>query len=312
MAFPGWAPPLLTDEQAAARYVAGERVAVIAGDPADPTAGIVLDKGNNRLAVRVSAPVFQLAYTGPRLALAEAFWTDEEGRECWARRDSAAALRVARRAAGAVVWVEELLAHAPDGDTETLEWPDFGEWSTLDVDAPTAWIAPGALTLIDADGWMLDALEADGVTAQWRELGRKYDAPRAFGLPPEVQVKLAEPLGWEAAGRRWRKSTELPAAGNRPAVTVVTDALFAAGAGASGEIVTTVTSGNIAVSVDLPSATARLEMRSGQRTGSHPRPSTGAQVAVTAILETGGAAHEAIVAAAQAGSLPKQWASVLG
>jgi hypothetical protein len=308
MPFPGWAPRLLTDHEARAGYEAGERVAVIAGDPADPAAGLVLDKRNSRLTLRTAEPAMQLSYAGTDLALAEALWIASD-HQCWARRTSALQLRVARRAIGAVVWTEEYLAHAPDGETETVSWPEFGGWSALADARPAPWVGEGTLQLIDADGWILDAWETVDLLTQWRDLGRRYDAPRAFGLPPETAAKLAEPLGWHVAGRKWRKADELDLAGGGHAV-VVTDAIFSAGAGASGEIVTTVTSGEVVVVLDLPSATARSEMRRGQRPGSYPRPSTGAQVAVTAILEAGGAAHDAVVGAIREGQLPEGWAKV--
>jgi hypothetical protein len=308
MPFPGWAPPLLTDDEARAGYEAGERMAVIAGDPADPTAGLVLDRRNARLTVRTTDPTMQLSYAGAGLALIEALWTADD-HQCWARRASAVQLRVARRRIGAVVWTEELLAHAPDGESETLDWPEFGEWAALANTGAAPWVGKDALELIDADGWLLDAWESIDLLAQWRDLGRRYDAPRAFGLPAETQAKLAEPLGWNAVGRKWRKAAEIQTGGGPDAV-VVTDAVFSAGAGASGEIVTTVTAGKVEIAVDLPSATARSEMRHGKRPGSYRRPSTGAQVAVTAILEAGGAAHDAAVDAVRAGRLPEQWATV--
>jgi hypothetical protein len=308
MPFPGWAPPLLTDEEARTGYEAGERIAVIAGDPADPTAGLVLDRRNARMSVRTANPAVQLSYAGAELALTEAVWTAGE-HQCWARRVSATQLRVSRRTPGAVVWTEELLAHAPDGDAETLGWPGFGEWAVL-AEIPAPWVGDGDLELIDADGWILDAWEAVDLLSVWRDLGRRYDAPRAFGLPAETAAKLAEPLGWHLAGRKWRKAEEISTGGRQ--VVVVTDAIFSAGAGASGEIVTTVTAGNVEIVLDLPSATARSEMRSGKRPGSYPRPSTGAQVAVTAILEAGGAAHEAVVNAIRDGNVPGQWAAIFG
>ncbi len=313
MPFPGWAPALLTDAQAEAGYAAGKRIAVIAGDPADPVAGLVLDGHNSRLAVRQAGPPCQLVYSGPDLTLAEALWTDAEERQCWARRASADRLRVSRRPAGAWIWVEELLAYAPASQLESLAWPVFGDWGALTSAAPPPWVLEDALDLIDADGWMLNALEEAGAPARWRELGRKYDAPRAFGLPAEMQVKLAEPLGWVAAGRRWRKSDQVAADdAGKPGALVVTDALFAAGAGASGEIATTVTCGEVSVTVDLPSATPRAEALRGDTPGRPPRPSTGAQVAVTAILEAGGLAHDAVVSAVKAGRIPAQWPSVFG
>lgn len=312
MPFPGWTPSLLTDAQAEAGYAAGERIAVIAGDPADPVAGLVLDTRNARLAVRRADPACQLVYSGAELTLAEAVWTDAEGRQCWGRRAAAHRVHVSRRPTGAWIWIEELLAHAPAGSAESIAWPTFGQWGELASAGPPPWVQEDALDLIDADGWILDALEDAGVITQWRALDRKYDAPRAFGLPAEMQVKLAEPLGWEAAGRRWRKSEQIETQGENPDALVVTDALFAAGAGASGEIVTTVTCGTVTVAVDLPTATPRVEARRGESPGAPARPSTGAQVAVTAILETGGQAHDAVVSAVKAGSVPAQWPSVFG
>jgi hypothetical protein len=312
MPFPGWAPPLISTDEARAGYDAGERIAVLCGNPQDPAAGIVLDRGNARLAVRIADPPLQLVYAGKELALAEARWTDARGRQCWARRTSAGQLRVARRPAEAIVWVEELIAARAAGDDPGLTFPDFESWDELPA-AVTAsapkWIADGALAPVDADGWMLDALEASGVLSEWRELGRKYDAPRAFGLPPEVQAKLADPLGWHSVGRRWRKADEVsPPTG--AVATVITDAVFAAGAGASGDVVTTVTADAVEVALDLPSAVARGLMRAGERPGSYPRPSTGAQVAVTAILQTGGAAHQAVVDAVRGGDLPAGWSAL--
>lgn len=308
MPFPGWTPPLLTDEQARAGYDAGERMAVLAGEPSDPAAGLVLDRQNRRLALRRADPSMQLVYTGEPLVLAEALWWDTSDRECWARRVSPEQLRISRRARGVAIWVEEFLAHPVADAAEQLEWPEFGEWATLAAIPTAPWIGPDALTLVDADGWMIDALEAAGVTRTWRELGGKYDAPRAFGLPPEVQEKLAEPLGWTAAGRRWRKSDAVPGSAGEPAAEVTTDAMFAAGAGASGEVVITVSQGKTKVVLGLPGAVGRSEARAGKlEFPSHPRPSTGAQVAVTAMLEAGGVAHEAIVQAARNGVIPADW-----
>jgi hypothetical protein len=315
MPFPGWAPSLLGDDEAQKGYEAGERIAVLAGDPADPAAGLVLDRGNARLAVRCAEPPLQLVHAGAELPLAEAIWRNANGLECWARRVSSSQLRIARRPPGAPLWVEQLLAYAPADPAEQLRWPAFGDWGSLDSGNATPWIGEGALQLIDADGWILDALEGAGVPQQWRALGRQYDAPRAFGLPPEVQAKLAEPLGWVPAGRRWRKADEVSLVERSgQSAVIVTDAMFAAGAGASGEIMTSVTVGSVEVAVDLPSVTARCEVRSGSRLGSpsHPRPSTGAQVAVTAMLETGGVAHDAVVTAVRAGKVPAQWFGAFG
>jgi hypothetical protein len=308
MPFPHWTPPLLSDGDAAARYAAGERLAVISGEPSDPVAGLVLDRNNRRLALRRADPAVQLVYAGEPPALTEALWWDPQDRQCWARRTTPEQLRISRRPRGAVLWVEELLAHSVAVDVEQLDWPKFGEWAALADIAATPWVGDGELDLVDADDWMLDALEATGVLVTWRELGRKHDAPRAFGLPPEVQEKLAIPLGWELAGRRWRKSDEIVDDGNGSTTTITTDAMFAAGAGASGDVITTVSHGKIKVVLGLPVAVGRTETRAGYPASpSHPRPSTGAQVAVTAILEAGGVAHEAIVQAVRDGGVPAGW-----
>jgi hypothetical protein len=308
MPFPGWTPPLLTDDEARAGYAAGERMAVIAGEPSDPAAGLVLDRKNARLALRRAEPAIQLVYAGEPLTLTEALWWDASDRECWARRTSHEQLRISRRPRGAALWVEELLAHVDAHDRELVDWPEFGAWDALTSVAVAPWIEHDVLDLVDADGWMLDALEAAGVTATWRELGRKYDAPRAFGLPPDVQEKIAIPLGWEAAGRRWRKADEIVGTDGQPSTEVTTDAMFAAGAGASGEVVTTVSQGKVKVVLGLPAAVGRVETRAGKPASpSHPRPSTGAQVAVTAILDAGGLAHDAIVQAVRDGAVPTGW-----
>ncbi len=319
MPFPGWAPPLLAEAEARDGYAAGERIAVIAGDPANPDVGLVLDRNNARIALRSTKPATAVFFHGDPPVLSEAIWVDAAGRECWARRAKRHQLRVGRRPRGAVVWVEEFLARAPgDGEPpaqERLDWPQFGGWEPLAGLDPRSWTGDGALDLIDADGFLLDAFEDSGVLAVWRGLGRRYDAPRAFGLPPEVQAKLAGPHGWHAAGKRWRKADAVArSVEKQPDVTVVTDAVFSAGAGASGEILTTVTAGAVEVSLGLPAATVRAEVRQdpARRSASYPRPSTGAQVAVSAILEAGAAAHEAAVHAIRDSGVPAGWAATLG
>ena len=309
MVFPGWAPPLLADAEAESGHGAGERIAVLAGDPVDPACGLVLDRRNARLTVRTADSVVLLAYAGAEPALAEARWAAPDGTEHWARRAGPNRLQVATRSPGAVMWQHEWLATRPAAQDPALAWPDFGDWAKLTDgvrESAPGWIAAGALDLIDADGWMLAAFEQSGVLTTWRELGAKYDAPRAFGLPAEVQVKLAEPLGWEAAGRKWRLTDVLTTLAGE-SVSVVSDAVFTAGAGGSGEIITTVQQGSIAVTLDLPSAVARSRSLQGDRGGGYPRPSTGAQVAVTAILEAGVQAHGAVVTSVREGRLPADW-----
>ncbi len=310
MPFPGWAPPLLTDDEARLGYEAGERIAVIAGDPADPVAGLVLDKRNARLSVRTAEPAMQLSYTGADLALAEALWMAGD-HQCWARRTSATQLRVARRPRGAVVWTEELLAHAPDGASESVSWPEFGAWAELTETGPAPWVGEGRLELIDADGWILDAWESAELLTQWRELGHRYDAPRAFGLPPETQAKLAEPLGWHAVGRKWRKADEIAGTGGSSAV-IVTDARLLrrrrrerrdhhdrhrrAGRDRPRPAFRDRTIGDEKrqASGFLP---ATLDRCPSSRHG-HP----GGR----------GRAHDAVVAAVRDGQLPRQWTSVFG
>ncbi len=119
MPFPDWIPPLLSESEARDGYAAGERIAVIAGDPANPVAGLVLDRRNAHLALRTADPVLLLVYEKDPLAVAEVTWWDAEGRECWGRRIAPRQVRVARRPRGAVLWVEELLAwRAADADPD--------------------------------------------------------------------------------------------------------------------------------------------------------------------------------------------------
>jgi hypothetical protein len=305
MAFPGWTPPLLSDDEARTGYEAGERVAVLAGEPQDPGCGVVLDRRNARLAVRLAEPDVQLVYAGGDPVLAEARWRSGDI-EHWGRRQSAGRLQISTRTIGQAIWADEWFAARPAEADPGLPWPAFGEWPDLAErvrgSAP-GWIADGGLDLVDADGWMLEAMQACGVLTTWAELGEKYDAPRAFGLPAEVHENLAGPLGWHAAGRKWRLADAVTGPAGE-SVTVTSDAVFTAGAGASGEIVTTVEAGPVSVTLDLPTATARSRQGVG---GSYPRPSTGAQVAVTAILEAGLAAHGAVIDAVRAGRLPQGW-----
>jgi hypothetical protein len=203
------------------------------------------------------------------------------------------------------VWVEELLARAPE--PEVVAWPEFGDWSALariDRRPGNDWWDAGVLDPVDADGWLLDELDEQNVATRWRELARRYDAPRAFGQPPEVQAKLAEPLGWHAQGRRWRRSAE------SRETTLITDVSFVAGAGGGSEVILTVARGPVEVALTLPAATCRLE---GRKTGvpgspAQPRPSASAQVGIVAVLELAGEVHDVVLQAIADGGVPDGWA----
>lgn len=304
MPFPGWAPPPLEEAEAAERFDVGERFAVLAGTTTDPSAALVVDVRNGRVVVTQAEPRHVLVFTGKKeLALTEAAWS--EGSHEWrAETRPNGLLRLRRRSVGAAVWVEELLARAPDPIVES--WPAFGDWRQLariDRDGPLWW-QDGVLDAVDADGWLLDDLDDHGIAERWRELARKQDAPRAYSQPPEVQAKLAEPLGWRAQGRRWRRTSE------RRGTMLITDVSFVAGAGGGSDVTFTVRRGDVEVTLDLPAATSRLETRTlgAPRNPSQPRPSASAQVGITAVLQLAGEAHEAIETAIDEGAVPDGWA----
>jgi hypothetical protein len=304
MPFPGWAPPSLTEEEAAERYEAGDRFAVLAGPATDPPAALVVDVRNARVVVTQAHPRYVLVFSGKKeLTLTQAVWSSD-GAEWRAEPGSNGLLRLRRRPIGAVAWVDELLARAPEPVVE--QWPSFGHWGALariDRDGPQWW-QDGALDPVDADGWLLDELDDSDIAERWRELARKQDAPRAYSQPPEVQAKLAEPLGWRAQGRRWRRTAE------RRDTTLITDVSFVAGAGGGSDVTFTVRRGDVEVALDLPSATSRLETRKlgAPRNPSQPRPSASAQVGITAVLQLAGEAHDAIAAAIGEGAVPDGWA----
>lgn len=307
VAFPGWSLPAIDEAEAQGRYDAGERFAVLAGPPADPVATLMLDRGNTRAVVTQLDPRHQLVFSGKaELTLTGAAWAgnvDGQPTE-WLVERGKAFLRVRRRPAGFAVWTDELLAVAPEPVVEA--WPEFGDWSTLsriDRDG-SQWWDDGVLDPVDADGWLLDELVQADIPARWRELARKQDAPRAFSQPPEVQAKLAEPLGWRPQGRRWRKASE------HNGVTVITDVSFVAGAGGGSDVTISVSRGDVEVQLGLPAATGRVEARDGglPRSPAHPRPSASAQVGITAVLEIAGDAHELIATAVAEGAVPDGWA----
>jgi hypothetical protein len=309
MPFPGWAPPPIDEGEARERYEAGDRFAVLAGTPTDPDATLVVDRRNNRVVVTRAVPRHVQIFTGKNeLMLTAASWTADPGTEGaveWAaERRTTDLLRLRRRPGGAAVWLDELLAGAPE--PETAEWPEFGSWSTLahtGRDGRPQWWDDGALEPVDADGWLLDELEERDIAARWRELARKQDAPRAYSQPPEVQAKLAEPRGWRAQGRRWRRTAESRGA------TLITDVSFVAGAGGGSDVTFTVTRGSVEVVLGLPAATGRLEARvlGLPRSPAQPRPSASAQVGITAVLDISGEAHDAILAAITDGAVPDGW-----
>lgn len=304
MPFPGWSPPALTVDEAADRYEAGDRFGVLAGSTTDPSAALVVDVRNARVVVTQADPRHVLVFSGKKeLTLTEAAWSSASD-EWRAETRSKDLLRLRRRPVGAVVWVDELLARAPQPIVEG--WPSFGEWDSLarlDREGPQWW-QEGVLDPVDADGWLLDEFAEHGITERWRELARKQDAPRAYSQPPEVQAKLAEPLGWRSQGRRWRRSTE------RRDTTLITDVSFVAGAGGGSDVTVTVRRGDVEVSLGLPAATSRQETRKlgAPRNPSQPRPSASAQVGITAVLQLAGEAHDAIAMAIDDGAVPDGWA----
>jgi hypothetical protein len=311
--FPGWAPPEIDEAQAEQRYEEGDRFAVLAGPPTDPVAALVIDRGNSRVVVTQADPRHQLVLTGKNaLVLATAMWGSGVGPdavELAAERRTKDLLRVRRRPAGAAVWLEELLGRPGDAAADGQEepWPEFGEWAGLariERRPGAGWWDDGGLELVDADGWLLDELDTRDIAGRWRDLARRYDAPRAYGQPPEVQARLAEPLGWRPQGRRWRRTSESRGA------TLITDVSFVAGAGGGSDVILTVTRGAVDVVLTLPAATARLEARRPGLPASpaQPRPSAAAQVGVTAVLELAGEVHDAVTSAIAEGAVPDGWA----
>jgi hypothetical protein len=310
MPFPGWAPPPLDEQEARDRYEDGDRFAVLAGPPSDPVAAMVLDRRNGRAVVTTAEPARRLVFTGRHpLRLQEASWQSRRGDEpvdLAAERFTERLLRVRRRRGGVPVWVENLFAVHPQRPTEQAEWPEFGDWTGLarDVQEPgEQWWDEPAEDLVDADGWLLDVLDELDLAARWRDLARRYDAPRAYGLPPPVQAKLAEPRDWRSQGRRWRR------AGEAAGATVLTDVSFVAGAGGGCDVAVTVLKEPVEVVVTLPAATARLEARRAGRVGSpaQPRPSASAQVAIVAVLELAAEVFDAVTAAVADGAVPDGW-----
>ncbi len=307
VAFPGWSLPALDVDEATARYEAGERFAVLAGSPTDPVATLMLDRGNSRAVVTRLDPRQQLVFTGKaELTLTGASWAaDVDGRPTeWLTELGKTLLRVRRRPAGFAAWTDELLAVPPEPVVEA--WPEFGDWSSLarvDRDGPQWW-DDGVLDPVDADGWMLDELADADLPARWRELARKQDAPRAYSQPPEVQAKLAEPLGWRPQGRRWRRVID------HDGTTLITDVSFVAGAGGGSDVTFSVSRGDVAVQLGLPAATGRVEARDGglPRSPAQPRPSASAQVGITAVLEIAGEAHDLLATAIAEGAVPDGWA----
>jgi hypothetical protein len=315
--FPGWAPPAIGEAEARDRYDDGERFGVLAGEPSDPVAALVVDRRNAKVIVTRAEPRHQLVLTGEaELRLTAATWLDghSDGTavELVAERASKDLLRLRRRPAGGFVWVDELLARLPAAEDESPQpWPEFGDWGGLariERAQGTQWWDDGGLELVDADGWLLDELAEHDVPARWRDLARRYDAPRAYGQPPEVQAKLAEPRGWRPQGRRWRRTAEVRD------TTLITDVSFVAGAGGGSDVILTVARGPLEVTVPLPAATGRVEARSGGIPGSpaQPRPSASAQVGVTAVLDLAGEVHDVVLQAISDGAVPDGWARLVG
>jgi hypothetical protein len=314
MPFPGWAPPPLDEAEAQDRYASGERFAVVAGEATDPTAALVLDRRNGRVVVTDTAPPRRLVFSGKDpLAVHEAYWQAEhQGQlvELSAERTGPDLLRVRRRPVGVPVWVEELFAARPVQPGDREHWPEFGDWSGLariergDGD----WWQISTDELVDADGWLLDVLDELDLAERWRSLARKHDAPRAYGLPPPVQAKLAEPRDWRPQGRRWRKAASAGGA------TLLVDVSFVAGAGGGSDATMTVTRDPVEVQLTLPAASARLEARRSGHVGNpaQPRPSASAQVAIAAVLDLAGEVFEATREAIADGALPDGWRRLRG
>jgi hypothetical protein len=311
MPFPGWAPPALSEDEAVECYDAGDRFAVLAGAATDPVAALVVDRRNARVVVTRADPRCALVFTGKdELSLNAARWSTGTGPDAveWAAERTKTLLRLQRRPAGTPVWVEELLAASPHAVTEP--WPKFGDWEGLArIDRPDtlSWWEDGTLDAVDADGWILDELDDRDIAGRWRELARKQDAPRAWSQPPEVQAKLAEPLGWRPQGRRWRRSTE------SRETTLITDVSFVAGAGGGSDVTFTVVRAGLEISLGLPAATSRIEARTlgAPRSPAQPRPSASAQIGITAVLELAGEAHEAVLVAIAEGAVPDGWSRLV-
>ncbi len=306
MPFPGWAPSALEPAEAAAGYEAGERFAVLMGDPADPQNALVLDRRNGR-AVLTDATTGRATVLHGRaddvLAPVELRLVGEPD-DRWLLAQKGERLRVLQRRHGAPLWTHESFARLPDAPNDGVAWPAWEDWAGFAalVDAAVAgWLE--LAEVVDADGWLLDVLDRIDVASRWRELTRKHDAPRVAGTRPDVLARLAEPRGWVAVGRRWRREDRVGTA------LVRTDCAFSTGAGGAGEVTLGVEQGSVALTLTLAAATARLETLHSGSPGSpaHPRPSTGTQVAATAVLELAGGVHEAVVGAVEAGSIPGGW-----
>jgi hypothetical protein len=304
--FPGWAPPALEPVEAAAGYEAGERFAVLLGDPVDPQVALVLDRRNGR-AVLTDATNERVTVLSGR---AEALLVPAELRvartpdDTWLLAQKGERLRVLERPHGAPLWTRESLARQPEAAGAGVPWPAWEDWTAFVAAVDNA-VAPwlDLPEVVDADGWLLEVLDELDVAGRWRELTRKHDAPRVAGTRPEVLARLAEPRGWTAHGRRWRREDRADAA------LVRSDCAFSTGAGGAGEVTLGIEQGPVAISLTLAAATARLETmhRGAPGAPAYPRPSTGTQVAATAVLDLAGEVHEAVVAAVEAGTVPRGW-----
>lgn len=305
MPFPGWAPPALDAADAAAGYEAGERIAVLAGDPRDPQGALVLDRRNGRVVLTSAGAGRVVALRGGAADVVPVeLRTIADAGDRWVMAQKGERLRILDRRHGAPLWTGESFARQPHGGTPGVPWPAWEHWAEFaeQVDAAVAgW--QSLPETVDADGWLLDVLNAIDIASRWRELARRYDAPRAVGTRPDVLAKLAEPRGWMAAGRRWRRQDSIDG------TLVRTDCAFSTGAGGAGEVTLGVEQGPVTVTLTLAAATARLETERDGAPGSpaHPRPSTGAQVAVSAVLDLAGEVHDAVLSAVGGGAVPSGW-----
>ncbi len=304
--FPKWAPPALDAAEAEAGYESGERFAVLLGEPADPQVSLVLDRRNGR-AVVTDTTSGRVAVLSGR---AEALLVPAELRvagipdDRWLMAQKGERLRVLERPHGAPLWTRESLARQPPSITTGVTWPAWEDWAGFTAavdDAVASWLE--LPEVVDADGWLLAVLDGIEVAGRWRDLTRKHDAPRVAGTRPEVLARLAEPRGWTPQGRRWRREDRVDG------VLVRTDCAFSTGAGGAGEVTLGIEQGSVAISLTLAAATARLETmhRGAPGAPAYPRPSTGTQVAATAVLNIAGEVHEAVVGAVEAGGLPDGW-----
>ena len=192
-------------------------MAVIAGDPADPTAGLVLDRRNARLDRSHGRPADAAFVRGQRPRTRRGALDDAGDHQCWARRasaDAAAGLPPATRRRR----LDRGAARPRAGRRvrERLSWPEFGDWAALADAGAAPWVGESRAR---ADRRRRLAARRAGRTSSCSPSGATSAAattpPAPSACPPKTQAKLAEPLGWNAAGRKWRKAAEIETGGGR-------------------------------------------------------------------------------------------------